>query len=170
MTAARDDLARLVTDALIAQGQDERFDAPYVKEESAGAVQVDGWVNPFELADEITKAGYVKPETVFVCAPDGSGGHEMDATALALIMANNTIARLTQELADLTPRVVTTAEEVRCLPSGSFFTDSNGRGYIAMRSGARRGYFGENAPEDGWAIPDLTSLPFTVHFVPPYAA
>ena len=61
MTAARDELARLVTDALIAQGQDERFDAPYVKEESAGAVQVDGWVNPFELADEITKAGYVKP-------------------------------------------------------------------------------------------------------------
>lgn len=68
------------------------------------------------------------------------------------------------------PRTITTAEEVRCLPSGSFFTDSNGRGYIAMRSGPRRGYFGENAPEDGWAIPDLTSLPFTVHFVPPFAS
>ena len=66
-------------------------------------------------------------------------------------------------------QLVTTAEEVRCLPSGSFFTDSNGRGYIAMGNGPRRGYFGENAPEDGWAIPDLTSLPFTVQFIPPYA-
>jgi len=75
-----------------------------------------------QIADALIAEGYEKPETVFVCSPDGSGGHEMNAAALALIMANNTIERLTRELAESRrepePREVTTVEELDALPEG----------------------------------------------------
>ena len=52
-----------------------------------------------------------------------AGGSEREA----LIMANNTIARLTQELADKKPRVVTTVVEVEALAPGSLIYDDMDR-------------------------------------------
>ena len=102
MTTARDELAGVI-------GEKE-FDCEHgIHIVGTGWIELPLYVRQ-ELATAILAAGYVKPETVFVCSPDGTGGHEMDATALALIMANNTIARLTRELADVKPRVVTRAD------------------------------------------------------------
>ena len=79
MSALRDEMARIITDALNAQGEEDRFDSPYVHDESPGAVQIDGWVNVMGIAEAIIDAGYSKPRVVTTVA-------ELDALPVGAVV------------------------------------------------------------------------------------
>lgn len=90
MTAPRESLALTIATAIEVQASDSVIPAV---------------VTPFDrhIADAVIAAGWVKPETVYVCTPDGSSGYEMNAVEHALILAKNTIEQLTRELAAVQP-------------------------------------------------------------------